>query len=167
MHDTIWAPWRNQYLQTLGDRPDDGGLPDFISAAFADPAADETNFVIVRSDAGLIMLNRYPYANGHLLVALGEAQPSLLDYDAASRASFWSLIEQAWGLIRTALNPHGVNMGINEGAAAGAGLPGHLHAHVVPRWQGDVNFMSTVGASRVIPASLDAVATLYRNAAHG
>jgi ATP adenylyltransferase len=108
------------------------------------------------------MLNRHPYASGHLLVALGEARPRLLEYSPAQRVAFWNLVEHAWELMQQKLDPQGINMGINEGAASGAGLPGHLHAHLVPRWQGDVNFMGSVAGVRVIPASLEDMVDLYR-----
>jgi ATP adenylyltransferase len=159
MHDALWAPWRMQYLQQLGE---DGILTDFLSHCWDAPSHDHDHHVIHRSEQGLIMLNRHPYASGHLLVALGAAQPRLLDYEPTQRLAFWSLIEYAWELMQTTLNPQGINMGINEGAASGAGLPGHLHAHLVPRWNGDVNFMGAVAGTRVIPASLDDMAALYR-----
>ena len=108
------------------------------------------------------MLNRYPYANGHLLVALGEARPRLLEYDPTQRAAFWALMDTAVALVEACFNPHGVNMGVNQGDAAGAGLPQHLHGHVVPRWSGDVNFMSSVAGVRVVPESLEDVAQLIR-----
>src|SRR5262245_65250801 len=88
------------------------------------------------------MLNAYPYANGHLLVALGEARPTLLDYTPEQRAALWRLVETATDLMQRALEPQGINFGINQGRAAGAGVPQHLHAHLVPRWGGDVNFMA-------------------------
>jgi ATP adenylyltransferase len=164
MHDALWAPWRLQYLQHLDDdtRSGGSGLQDFICHCWNAPADDADNHVIIRGEQGLVMLNRHPYASGHLLVALGQAQPRLLDYSPQQRVAFWSLVEQAWSLIQEKLDPQGVNMGINEGAASGAGLPGHLHAHLVPRWQGDVNFMGAVAGTRVIPASLEAIADLYR-----
>ena len=163
MHDPLWAPWRMQYLQRLDadERAGRSGLSDFIAEAFATPDADTTNHVVHRNEAGLIMLNRYPYANGHLLVALGEARGKLLDYDPSQRAAFWHLLEHARTLMHEALDPQGVNVGINEGEAAGAGLPGHLHAHLVPRWHGDVNFMATTAGARVIPSSLDDMAATY------
>ena len=111
----------------------------------------------------MILLNKYPYANGHLLVALGEARPTLLDYDPSQRAQLWKLTELATDLMESALSPQGVNIGINQGRAAGAGIPGHLHVHLVPRWAGDVNFITTVGQIRVIPSSLDAMAQQYRS----
>ena len=165
MHDALWAPWRLQYLQHLDRDTREGGagLEDFLSHCWHAPQDDLASHVIYRDDHGLIMLNRHPYANGHLLVALGEAKPRVLDYEPSQRAAFWNLIEIAWERMQTVLDPQGINMGINEGAASGAGLPGHLHAHLVPRWQGDANFMSTVAGTRVIPSSLDDMASLYRS----
>jgi ATP adenylyltransferase len=112
----------------------------------------------------MILLNKYPYANGHLLVALGEARPSLLDYDADQRAALWALVDRAMELMQRVLEPQGVNIGVNQGRAAGAGVPGHLHVHLVPRWSGDTNFMSVVGQVRVIPAALEAVYQRYMRA---
>ncbi|MDG1838013.1 MAG: HIT domain-containing protein [Phycisphaerales bacterium] len=165
MHDALWAPWRLQYLQHLDRDTREGGagLGDFLSHCWHAPQDDLASHVIYRDDHGLIMLNRHPYANGHLLVALGEAKPRVLDYEPSQRAAFWNLIEIAWERMQTVLDPQGINMGINEGAASGAGLPGHLHAHLVPRWQGDANFMSTVAGTRVIPSSLDDMASLYQS----
>ena len=110
----------------------------------------------------MILLNRYPYANGHLLVALGEPRPMLLDYDPSARAAFWRLIERGTDLMQRALAPQGINMGITQGRAAGAGVPEHLHAHLVPRWGADTNFITVVGQVRVIPDALEAVADAYR-----
>ena len=120
--------------------------------------------MIVRTGAGMIMLNAFPYANGHLLVALGEGRPGLLDYNAAQRAQLWQLVDCASGLMQAALEPQGINMGLNQGRAAGAGVPEHVHVHLVPRWSGDVNFMEVVGQVRVIPASLEMMAQRYERA---
>ncbi len=180
--DAIHAPWRMVYLERLGEaekaeknrpdtqpdtrpdtRPDarsDSGS--FLRDYWLDPDADGPNHVIVRAGLGMILLNKYPYANGHLLVALGEPRPTLLDYDPSEREHLWKLTELATDLMESALSPQGVNIGINQGRAAGAGIPGHLHVHLVPRWSGDVNFISTVGNIRVIPASLDGMADQYR-----
>lgn len=177
MHTSLWAPWRLAYLRLLGTSAATAraglapgetastGDGDFLRAAWEHPELDVANHVVVRSDSGLILLNRYPYANGHLLVALGEARPALLDYNAPQRGALWTLVEIAVELCRRTLDPQGVNVGINEGSAAGAGVPTHLHAHVVPRWNGDTNFMSVVGAVRVIPDSLERMAEEYRRVA--
>ncbi len=168
--DGVWAPWRLPYLESLGSEntPAAGRPPgpspsgSFLADYWAVPQHDARNHVIVRTDRGMILLNKYPYANGHLLVALGEARPSLLDYDQDQRATLWALVDRAMDLMQRVLEPQGVNIGVNQGRAAGAGVPGHLHVHLVPRWSGDTNFMSVVGQVRVIPAALEAVYGRYR-----
>lgn len=172
--EAIHAPWRMAYLDSLSEAEAAMvGNPDAIASGQADsgsfirdywlaPEQDEANHVIVRAGGGMILLNKYPYANGHLLVALGEPRPTLLDYDPSQRAQLWKLTELATDLMDSALSPQGINIGINQGRAAGAGIPGHLHVHLVPRWAGDVNFISTIGQIRVIPSSLDAMAQRYR-----
>ncbi len=165
--ETLFAPWRLAYLETLDAAEKRGGpasTGSFLLDDWLDPAHDAANHVVFRDASGLILLNRYPYANGHLLVALGEARPTLLDYSPPQRAEFWRLIEVAAELMQRALEPQGLNIGINQGKAAGAGVPQHLHAHLVPRWSGDVNFMAVVGNVRVIPSSLEAMAERYRSA---
>ena len=155
------------YLRELERRRREVGeevpaLEDFISHAWEHPEEDEAAFVVHRGEHGLLMLNRFPYANGHLLVALGTARPRLLDHTSEERASLWSLVDFATDLVERAFEPHGVNIGVNQGDAAGAGLPQHLHVHVVPRWSGDLNFMSSVAGVRVVPDSLEEVAARYR-----
>lgn len=167
MHDDLWAPWRMAYLRELEQRRREIGeeepvLVDFIAHAWAHPELDEASLVVHRDDRGLVMLNRFPYANGHLLVGLGVARPRLLDHTTEERAAFWRLVEIATDLVERTFQPHGVNLGVNQGDAAGAGLPQHLHAHVVPRWSGDLNFMTSVAGVRVIPDSLEAVWSRYR-----
>lgn len=168
--DILNAPWRLDYLEALDAKEKKSGPPTPSSGSFLldywrDPARDEANHVVVRTPHGLILLNKYPYANGHLLVALGDARPTLMDYTPAQRAEFWVLVDQAAALMQKTLEPQGINIGVNQGRAAGAGVPQHLHAHLVPRWGGDVNFMSTVGNIRVIPASLEVMARRYRDVA--
>ncbi len=180
---SLQAPWRLEYLESLGAKEsakaggagakDDGG-GSFLRAYFLEPSRDVENHVVARTadtivdgvsrrDGGMVLLNAFPYANGHLLVALGEARATLLDYDEAQRAALWRLVERAADLMRRTLQPQGLNIGINEGRAAGAGVPDHLHVHLVPRWGGDVNFMTVVGQVRVIPAALSAMARRYRD----
>ena len=165
-HRALWAPWRLAYLQDCdeasGDIDRTAARQHFLEAYWSSPGDDEANFVIHRNDHGMVLLNRYPYSNGHLLVALGEGRPTVLDYDPPQRAAFWALIEHATDLLQRALEPQGINFGINQGRAAGAGIPGHLHAHLVPRWEGDTNFMTVTGGTRVIPASLEDMTELLR-----
>lgn len=163
----IQAPWRLAYLEGVDAKEKSAGPPAIGSGSFLldywnDPSRDAENHVIVRTDKGLILLNAFPYSNGHLLVALGEARPTLLDYELSQREALWKLVESAADIIQRALQPQGINIGINQGRAAGAGVPQHLHAHLVPRWAGDVNFMTTVGQIRVVPSSLEAMAARLR-----
>ncbi len=165
----LWAPWRLPYLEDVGAREKTSGPPDastgsFLRDAWLNPARDLDNHVVVRGRAGLVMLNRFPYANGHLLVALGEARPTLMDYEPDQRADLWLLTDCAVHLMHAAIEPQGINIGVNQGRSAGAGVPQHLHVHLVPRWSGDVNFMSVVGQVRVIPAALEDMADRYRRA---
>ncbi|MFO0874211.1 MAG: HIT domain-containing protein [Phycisphaerales bacterium] len=173
MHSSLWAPWRAAYLRDLVAKEQaaggegshgaaSGGDGNFLRAAWERPDLDGPNHVVLRATDGLVLLNKFPYANGHLLVALGAARPTLLAYSPDERAAFWSLVDRAVGLCRRTLEPQGVNIGVNEGRAAGAGVPTHLHAHVVPRWHGDTNFITVVGEVRVAPDSLEAMAEAYR-----
>ena len=177
--EALHAPWRDAYMRQLAAADEAEGGPAggprgaassgcFLSDYWRAPERDAENFVIARVGAGatggMILLNRYPYANGHLLAALGEGRGALLEYSREQQAALWSLVTLATELARAALNPQGVNIGINQGAAAGAGVPQHLHAHVVPRWNGDVNFITVVGQVRVIPSALEAMAERYRDA---
>ncbi len=157
--DALHAPWRAEYLRGLGDAPGAGPASSgsFLLDYWRTPEHDARNFVVVRTRHGMILLNRYPYTNGHLLVALGDPRPTLLDYEPSQRAELWKLVDHAAALLQRTLEPQGINIGVNQGRAAGAGVPQHLHAHLVPRWAGDVNFLSVVGQVRVIPESLEAM----------
>jgi ATP adenylyltransferase len=174
-HTNLWAPWRMAYLRDLEQRAataanGKNGKPAtsndadgcFFRTYWAQPDNDEIHGVLLRDAYGMIMLNRYPYANGHLLVALGRSCPTITAYDPQERAAFWKLMEQAMELVDHALHPQGINAGLNIGRAAGAGVPEHVHGHVVPRWGGDTNFITVVGAVRVIPDSLEAMYQQYR-----
>jgi ATP adenylyltransferase len=165
----LQAPWRLQYLESIDEQDKQraaaasAGQPvSFMAAYWAAPERDVANHVVLRTAHGLILLNGYPYANGHLLVCLAEARPRLLDYTESQRAELWKLVDLATDLMELTLQPQGINTGINQGRAAGAGVPTHLHVHLIPRWGGDTNFITTVGRIRVIPAALDAMTARYR-----
>lgn len=161
-HQNLWAPWRLDYLRSLdpaakrlpASDPPRCFLCDAAAAEAGTPEARD-RLVLLHDARGVILLNRYPYTNGHLLVAPVEHIGDLTDLDSAQRNGLFDLVALAEELLKTAINPQGINVGINIGRAAGAGVPGHLHAHVVPRWAGDVNFMETVGQVRVIPQALE------------
>lgn len=155
----LWAPWRIGYLQELGGETPPGQPGDCFLCAAADPGLSEQQMaerlVVRRTEHAVLLLNRYPYSNGHLLVAPHAHVAELSDLTAAARADLMELCDFAARLLKSAVNPQGVNVGANIGRAAGAGVPGHLHFHVVPRWAGDCNFMDVVAGARVIPQALD------------
>jgi ATP adenylyltransferase len=140
-------------------KPEEAGC--FLRRYWLTPERDGANHVIVRTGStdtgrgGMVLLNAFPYAGGHLLVALGEGRPRLTDYDEEQRRELWSLTDLAVELVETVLTPQGMNVGLNIGRAAGAGVPEHAHVHVIPRWFGDVNFLTAAGNVRLINASLD------------
>lgn len=171
---SLQAPWRLEYLEAISKSESDvsaksvsnSAVPEttFLAEYWNHPERDEVNNVIARTESGMILLNAFPYSNGHLLVALGTARARLIDYTPEERAALWKLTDYAAVLMHEALEPQGINIGVNEGRAAGAGVPSHLHVHLVPRWSGDVNFMTVVGNVRVIGGSLEAMARRYRAA---
>ena len=151
MTDLLWAPWRLEYIKSVADGPKDG----FLCRLAKDTDKDEDNLVIARSGRCLLALNRFPYVNGHLLVAPYRHVAQLGDTEPAERAEMMELMVYGQSLLEAAMNPQGFNMGFNLGRCAGAGVPGHVHGHVVPRWGGDINFMSVVGGVRIIPQALE------------
>ena len=165
--DTIWAPWRLGYVT---GQAADAAPPEpadwrpaadrgcfLCRAASCGPEHDGRLGVVERTGSSVVVVNRYPYANGHLLVAPLDHRPSLAALDPAQLLDLQQCLVRWCGLMELSLQAHGFNVGLNLGAVAGAGLPGHLHWHLVPRWPGDVNFMPTVAGTRVLPQSLDAL----------
>lgn len=128
----------------------------FLCQAAADPGNRE-RYVVCCQERSITVLNRYPYNNGHLLVAPRLHRARLDQLSSEEQLELSERIAQMVGLLEKVLDPHGFNIGLNLGQAAGAGLPGHLHWHIVPRWNGDTNFMPTLASIRVIPQSLEAL----------
>ncbi|MFM7242827.1 MAG: HIT domain-containing protein [Planctomycetaceae bacterium] len=163
----LWAPWRLGYVQgdtvaepvagELAWRPGADHDCFLCRAAAVEPCRFRGLGVVERTPLSLVITNRYPYSNGHLLVAPLDHHASLGDLaddvllDLQRRIAAWC------GRMTRAMQAHGFNVGLNLGAVAGAGVPGHLHWHVVPRWPGDVNFMPAIAGVRVLPQSLDAL----------
>jgi len=148
--ERLWTPWRMEYLRTATHDEDD--------ACFlcAEPAAgdDERFFILSRVGSAFACLNIYPYNPGHLLVAPLRHVAELEALDAEETADCDELLRRSVAALKGAMEPHGFNLGMNLGRAAGAGVPGHIHWHVVPRWGGDTNFMPIVGETRVLPELL-------------
>jgi ATP adenylyltransferase len=125
----------------------------FCEAAAQDDS--EKNLIVYRGQQVFAILNRFPYTSGHLMVVPFEHQASLDALTAETRAEMMEVVNQAILVLRELYHPHGFNVGMNIGEPAGAGIAGHVHMHVVPRWTGDTNFMSTVSGTRVLPEALE------------
>ena len=146
--DVIWAPWRMEYIKA----PKPPGCIFCTKPAAGDDAA---NHIVWRGEHAFVLLNTFPYNNGHMMLAPYAHLANLEDLEAAALAELASLCQDAIRALKQDFNPDGVNIGLNLGSAAGAGVEDHLHVHVVPRWQGDTNFMAVITDTRVIPQSLD------------
>jgi ATP adenylyltransferase len=152
--DQLWAPWRLSYVATA--KAPSASDPCFLCAALAD-TDDRTNLVVLRTPLSVVVLNRFPYNNGHLLIAPVAHKGDLEALTAPELLEVMETLRQMVGVLGELMHPDGFNVGLNLGHAAGAGLPGHLHWHVVPRWHGDTNFMPVLADVKVIVQSLDAL----------
>jgi len=148
----LWAPWRMEYIHSLTEDFSNGC---FLCAYRDNPADDAKNHVLFRTPNAMAVMNRYPYTGGHLLIATMAHKGTLAELSENESGELWTLTRNCQAVLDRALTPHGYNIGINLGRCAGAGLPGHIHQHIVPRWNGDTNFMAVLGDVRVIPAALD------------
>ena len=145
----LWSPWRMSYIENHSK--EDHCV---FCAAFASPK-DEENLIILRGRQSFVILNRFPYTSGHLMIVPYEHCSGLEQLDPQTRAEMMELTNQATLVLQDVYHPQGFNLGMNIGAAAGAGIAEHIHLHVVPRWGGDTNFMSSLADTRVLPESLE------------
>ena len=159
MTQPMWAPWRMEFIRSIGE--EDGCF--LCKASEAGEDAKDSLLICQRGKA-LAMLNRWPYGNGHILVAPVAHKAELEELDDAEMLDVFTLIRDMKLCLGATMAPHGFNVGINLGRIAGAGLPEHLHVHIVPRWQGDTNFMAVVGGAKVIPQALSDARALLRAA---
>lgn len=145
----LWASWRMKYIR---NGPKESGCVFCNVLAENDGAG---NLIVMRGEHAFTILNKFPYTSGHLMIVPKDHQTSLEELSPAARAEMMELVSQFITLLRSIYTPEGFNVGINIGKAAGAGVPGHVHIHVVPRWVGDTNFTTTIGETRVLPETLD------------
>lgn len=163
--DHLWATWRSAYVTGISDTRtiDDADGTDGDAAVerslferiLAAPGSDDDKQIVLRTERCFVILNRYPYTSGHLMVLPLRAVPDLEDLDPEEFCEMWALVRDAVVALKAGLGCDAVNVGINLGAAAGGSQADHLHVHCVPRWVGDANFMSVAGETRVLPVSLD------------
>jgi ATP adenylyltransferase len=146
--DYLWTPWRYQYITAFGEP----GECIFCAAARA--AEDRAPLVVHRGQRSFVMLNRYPYTSGHFMIAPYQHAPSLVELDDETLAEMMRFARDGERHLRALYKPDGLNIGFNIGKSAGAGVAGHVHLHVLPRWTGDTSFMTTIGETRILPEEL-------------
>jgi len=146
--ENLWAPWRIPYIKGLEKTE---GC--FLCHDREHPETDDENLLLWRTDLSLVVLNRFPYNNGHLLIAPARHIAGPDEMSDAEMLELFKLVREVQKALSLAVNPHGFNVGLNLGRCAGAGLPGHMHIHVVPRWDGDTNFMNVCSDTDVISQS--------------
>lgn len=145
----LWAPWRVEYFSA-------GATPDFLLEA-AQTSDDAAHLVVARRKSTFLIMNRYPYAVGHMMVVPYRKVAELSELTDGEKLELWELAEHAQRLLGAAIKAQGFNIGLNLGKCAGAGVADHLHLHVVPRWEGDNNFMPVLADTRVLPEALGAL----------
>jgi ATP adenylyltransferase len=156
--ERLWAPWRMQYI---GGEPKPGCL---FCRVIENPDDEDAALVVWRPEGAIVMLNKFPYNPGHVMVAPHAHRPTFEDLDDAQTADLMRALRRTLTVVRDALKPEGFNVGANIGRSAGAGIPDHVHLHVVPRWNGDTNFMPVLEDVKVIPEALAQTAEKLRQA---
>ncbi len=157
MMDRLWAPWRLEYIQG----PEDDCC---IFCVDEDPAEDQSRLIVVRGEYSYVIMNRYPYSNGHLMVSPYRHLSDLADLGDHEILEIHQLLVQSQRVLREVCAAQGFNIGWNIGQASGAGIADHIHMHIVPRWIGDSNFMPVLAGTRVIPQHIETTYTLLARA---
>lgn len=156
----IWAPWRLPYVKDAAKDSESKCI--FCTKPAEDN--DEANFIVHRAGRCYVILNTFPYTNGHLMIAPFEHLPTLQELDDETIAETMALAQRAMVTLDEKYEPHGYNLGVNQGRVAGAGYEGHIHLHVVPRWSGDTNYMPVLADTRVMPQTLEQTYEALRGA---
>ncbi|HEY3670641.1 MAG TPA: HIT domain-containing protein [Acidimicrobiia bacterium] len=151
--DRLWAGWRTTYIDGVANQPPPEGADDCLFERLALEPDDES-LVLARNEHAFAVMNAYPYTSGHLMVAPLRHESTLAGLSRDEAAAVMELVQDANAAVLAAYTPDGINVGANIGRAAGAGVPGHVHVHVLPRWSGDTNFMTVIAEARVLPEPL-------------
>ncbi|HLZ31357.1 MAG TPA: HIT domain-containing protein [Chloroflexota bacterium] len=149
--DLLWTPWRRAFIEGASGDAETACFLCTTSAAHD----DRPNLILLRDERAFVIMNRYPYNSGHLMIAPYAHTGDLPGLDRSTAQQLMTLTQRCVGVLQQAYQPQGFNVGMNLGKAAGAGVPDHVHLHVVPRWVGDTNFMPVVGHAKVLPETLD------------
>jgi len=149
--DRLWAPWRMEYILSTVKEPDEDGC---VFCKLLSDGSDEQNLIVHHGRLAFVVLNKFPYNSGHLMVVPLRHTGDFASLTAEEHLELTELIGRAKDALTKAMHPHGFNIGMNLGRASGAGIVNHLHYHVVPRWSGDSNFMSTTADTKVMSESL-------------
>jgi ATP adenylyltransferase len=149
----IWAPWRLAYVKDAGKDNEEECI--FCALPAQGTEHDPENLIVHRGERTFVILNRFPYTNGHLMIAPYDHTATLPELDPETLAEMMALAQQAMTGLEKTYSPHGYNAGFNQGKVAGAGVEHHIHMHVVPRWGGDTNFMPVLADTRVMPQTLE------------
>jgi len=149
--ERLWAPWRAEYIASVEEMKDCL----FCTVGSTPAEEDAKNFLLLRAEKCFVMLNAFPYNTGHVMVAPFRHVGNLEEMDDAELAELMKLTQFMERVLKKAYKPHGFNIGMNLGAVAGAGVRGHIHLHILPRWEGDTNFMPTIGQTKVLSESLE------------
>lgn len=150
----MWSPWRSEHVGSWEERSRREGADELFERLGRETDRDEENFVLYRGETAYVVMNLYPYNNGHLMIVPLRRVESWEELTADERNEMSDILSRSMGWIRGALSPEGFNVGMNIGTGSGAGIPKHLHVHVVPRWSGDTNFMPVTAQTKVIPEGI-------------
>ena len=163
----MWSPWRSEHMERFIDRHRPAGDLTGLFELIGQSDTDEEHLVVWRGKTTFVLMNLFPYNNGHLLIAPYRKVALYVDLTEEERHELADVVALCQKWLNETLGPEGFNVGMNIGKASGAGIPGHLHMHVVPRWSGDTNFMPTVADVKVVPQSIQDTYARLRAAARG
>lgn len=161
--DVLWSPWRYDYIKSDESSKQNESISCVFCNILNNSVSDEDNFILFRTEFNFVILNIYPYVSGHLMILPYEHVANLHEASKEITDELMDLTKKFQAIMRKVYDPQGINIGMNQGKAAGAGVADHLHMHMLPRWIGDANFMTAIGETRTIPESLQTSFKKYKS----
>jgi len=153
--EILWSPWRTKYIESFKD--EENGRSCFVCEAINNPNEAKERLVVYRTEHTIVVMNKFPYNAGHLLICPIKHTSTLDDLSSEELLDLMTVIRKSIQILGEAMKPHGYNVGMNIGRVAGAGLPEHIHFHVIPRWNGDTSFISVISDTKVISQSMEEI----------